>query len=186
MSPGRAKEKPATGTLRRYRREIRFLVLFLLLLGGGFAFIAWNPINDHVIEPFTAGVASSSGFLLNALGQEVRMRGTQIYGERFAVDIRNGCNAVETLIIFVSAILSFPASWRSRLLGLVVGAVAIQALNLVRVVALFLTGSYFPTLFNTSHTVVWQSIVIFFGVLLWIFWANRFALRKPSGGTAPG
>jgi exosortase/archaeosortase family protein len=54
--------------------------------------------------------------------------------------------------------------------------IAIQVVNLVRVVALFLTGAYLPKFFDSSHTVVWQTIVILFGVLLWIFWANRFAV----------
>jgi hypothetical protein len=47
--------------------------------------------------------------------------------------------------------------------------------SIVRVVALFLTGVYFPGIFESSHTVIWQTMVILFGVLLWIFWANRFA-----------
>ena len=51
---------------------------------------------------------------------------------------------------------------------------------LIRVVALFLTGIYFPKLFDASHTVVWQTLVILSGVLLWIFWANRFAAPAPA------
>ena len=47
-------------------------------------------------------------------------------------------------------------------------------------VALFLTGVYFPRFFDNSHTVVWQTIVILFGVFLWIFWANRYALPAPA------
>ena len=49
------------------------------------------------------------------------------------------------------------------------------------VVALFLTGVHFPRFFDTSHTVIWQTVVILFSVLLWLFWANRFtAPRQPS------
>ena len=103
--------------------------------------------------------------------------GTQIFGDHFAVDIKNGCNGLETVIIFVSAVLSFPAPIKARAIGLVLGVVAIQLVNLIRVVALFLTGSYLPQFFDSSHTVVWQTIVIGFGVLLWMFWANRFALQ---------
>src|SRR5205823_6180960 len=95
---------------------------------------------------------------------------------RFAVNIKNGCNGVEALIIFVAAVLSFPATWRSRTIGLLLGTVAIQLINLVRVVALFLTGAYLPKMFESSHTVIWQTIVILCAVLLWIFWANRFAV----------
>ena len=97
------------------------------------------------------------------------------------MNIRNGCNGVEAMLIFLAAVLAFPASWKARLAGLALGFVAIQAINLVRVVALFLTGDYFPKLFDTSHTVIWQTVVILFGVLLWIFWANRFtAPREPA------
>lgn len=160
---------------RQYRREIAFLVVFLLLLGGGFTLISLNWVNDHVIEPFTAGIAQVSGAVLDLIGQNVTMQGTIIRNARFAVNIRNGCNGVEAMLIFLAAVLAFPASWRSRLLGLGIGILAIQAVNLVRVVVLFLTGVYFPSLFDASHTVVWQTLVILSGVLLWIFWANRFA-----------
>jgi exosortase/archaeosortase family protein len=84
------------------------------------------------------------------------------------------------MLIFLAAVLAFPASWRSRLLGLGLGILAIQVVNLIRVVALFLTGTYFPSLFDASHTVVWQTLVILSGVLLWIFWANRFAVPAPA------
>jgi len=157
------------------RREILFLVVFLVLLGVSFTLISLQPVNDRVIEPFTAGVARVSGAALNLLGQDITMRGTIIENGRFAVNIRNGCNGVETMLIFVSAVLAFPASWAARAAGLVLGVLAIQVVNLVRVVALFLTGAYFPRLFDASHTVIWQTVVILFGVLLWIFWASRFA-----------
>jgi len=162
---------------RRNRREITFLVLFAVLLGGSFTLISVNWINDHAIEPFTGGVARLSGAALNLLGQHVALRGTVIQGPHFAVNIRNGCNGVEAMLIFLSAVLAFPASWRSRLAGLALGILAIQAVNLVRVVSLYLTGAYLPRFFDASHTVIWQSVVILCGVLLWVFWANRLPPR---------
>ncbi len=171
----------STSAWKRYRQEIRFLVLFVLLLGGSFTLIAWNPVNDHVIEPFTGLVARASGAVLEAIGQGTTMQGTVIRSSRFAVNIRNGCNGVEAMVIYFAAVLAFPAPWRSRVLGVVFGFAAIQLVNLVRVVALFLTGVYLPKLFDSSHTVIWQTIVILAGVLLWILWANRFASPRPRG-----
>src|SRR5262245_30834387 len=173
--PARAPAAEGVSFWQRNRRELTFLILFVVLLGGGFTLISINWVNDHVIEPFTAGVARASGAALNLLGQHVTMAGTVIRSSRFAVNIRNGCNGVEAMLIFLAAVLAFPASWKSRLAGLALGILAIQVINLVRVVALFLTGVYFPKIFASSHTVIWQTIVILFGVLLWIFWANRFA-----------
>jgi exosortase H (IPTLxxWG-CTERM-specific) len=162
---------------RRNRREITFLALFVVLLGGTFTLISVNWVNDHAIEPFTGGIARLSGAVLNLLGQHVALRGTVIQGPHFAVNIRNGCNGVEAMLIFVSAVLAFPASWRSRFAGLTLGILAIQAVNLVRVVSLYLTGAYLPRFFDASHTVIWQSVVILCGVLLWVFWANRLPAR---------
>ena len=48
------------------------------------------------------------------------------------------------------------------------GTVIIQAVNLIRVVALFLTGAYMPSFFDSSHTLVWQSVVILVALLVWI------------------
>jgi exosortase H (IPTLxxWG-CTERM-specific) len=160
---------------RAYRRELTFLVLFIVILGGSFTLLSLTWVNDTLVEPFTAGVARASGIALNLIGQDITMHGTILRNETFAVNVRNGCNGVETMLIFLAAVLAFPASWKARGIGLALGMVAIQGVNLVRVVALFLTGAYFPKLFDASHTVIWQSVVILFGVLLWIFWAHRFA-----------
>lgn len=166
---------PQGSFYQRNRREVNFLVIFLVLLAVGFTLISVNWVNAHVIEPFTAGIAKTSGATLNLLGQKVTMRGTEIHSSKFAVNIRNGCNGVEAMLIFLAAVVAFPARWKPKLAGLALGFLAIQLVNLIRVVALFLTGIYFPKVFDTSHTVVWQTIVILFAVLLWIFWANRFA-----------
>lgn len=177
-TPVSPKKPPAAEEVpfwRRNRRELTFLILFAVLLGAGFTLISLNWVNDHAIEPLTGGIARLSGAVLNLLGQKVTMAGTIIRSPRFAVNIRNGCNGVEAMLIFLAAVLAFPASWKSRLAGLGLGIVAIQIVNLIRVVVLFLTGVYFPKIFDTSHTVIWQTIVILFGVMLWIYWANRFA-----------
>ena len=178
-----ASSAESTPFWQRNRRELTFLILFVALLAAGFTLISVNWVNDHVVEPFTAGIARVSGGVLDLLGQHVTMEGTVIRNRRFAVNIRNGCNGIEAMLIFLAAVLAFPASWQSRLAGLALGILAIQVVNLVRVVALFLTGVYFPRIFDTSHTVIWQTIVILFGVLLWIYWANRFAAPRPKPAT---
>src|SRR5688572_10962948 len=151
MAKAAAPPPPARPTgWRSYRREIQFLVLFAVLLGGGFTLVAWQPVNDNVVEPFTAAIARVSASILDLFGQKTVMDGTKVYGKDFAVDIENGCNGIEALIIFLSATLSFPAPWKARIAGLVLGAIGIQIVNLIRVVGLFMTGVYFPSFFDTS------------------------------------
>ncbi|HVS15534.1 MAG TPA: exosortase H [Thermoanaerobaculia bacterium] len=174
----RGGEGPAKPPLDR--RQIVFLVAFVLLLGGSFTLLSLNAVDRSFVVPFTAVVARVSGALLDLIGQDVTMHGTQIVSSSFAVDIKNGCNGLETVVVFGSAVLAFPAPWRKRLAGFVLGVAAIQVINLVRVVALFLTGVYFPDFFDSSHTVVWQTIVVGFGVLLFLFWASRLQPRTAA------
>ena len=155
------------------RRSILFLARFVGLLVGFYFIVASNPVNDAVIVPFTAAVARVSAIALSAIGEKVSVAGTEIRSAAFSVNIENGCNGVEAALLFGSAILAFPAPWRRRALGLVLGFAAIQALNLVRVVSLFWIGAHRPALFSSSHTVLWQSAVVLFSVLLFLFWASR-------------
>jgi len=169
-------ERPATPR----RKSLLFLARFLALLVIFYFLVAWNPINDAVIVPFTSAIAHVSGAILVALGEKVTVAGTEIRSGAFAVQIENGCNGVEAALLFGSAILAFPAPWRRRLLGLVAGFAAIQALNLVRVVSLFWIGAHRPALFNSSHTVIWQSAVVLASVLLFLLWASRESRERET------
>jgi exosortase H (IPTLxxWG-CTERM-specific) len=171
------KQNPAGPDPRR--QQIVFLAVFagLVILGFTLLSVAW--VDEHVVTPFTAAVATVSGGLLDLLGQDITRQGTVLRSPEFAVNIANGCNGLETTLIFLAAVIAFPASWRARGLGLVLGLLAIQLVNLVRVAALFLTGAYFPQFFDTSHTVIWQTVVILSGVLLWLLWAATLA-RRPT------
>lgn len=167
-------EPPPAGR-KRLRPELAFLLKFVLLLVLFFAATAPKPMNDAFVEPFTAGVAKVGGFAAGLFGEETTMVGTAIISPRFAVNVRTGCNGLETIYIFFAGVLAFPAPWGRKLLGLVGGFLAIQLLNVVRIVSLFYIGVYFPKHFEDSHIVVWQAIVILFGVALFLLWADRYA-----------
>jgi len=168
------------------RRSLAFLAKFAALLVAFYFLIAWRPVNDAVVVPFTAGVAQVSSALLRLLGEGTTVSGTEIRSASFAVNIENGCNGVETALLFGAAVLAFPAPWRRRLVGLIAGFAAIQAINLVRVVSLFWIGAHRPALFSSSHTVLWQSIVVLCGVLLFLAWATREQRVRAAAPAADG
>ena len=180
MSEDRGSGRPADPTARR--RSVAFLLRFVVLLVVFYLIVASRPVNDNVVVPFTSGIAHVSGWLLTALGEKAEVVGTEIRCSSFGVNIENGCNGVETALLFGAAVLAFPASWKRRLIGLGLGFLAIQALNLFRVVTLVWIGIHRPALFNSSHTVIWQSIVVLFGVVLFLIWASR---QRPRPAEVP-
>ncbi len=157
------------------RPETRFLILFLTILGISFTVVALRPVDQAFVVPFTTLVAKVSGGLLMLFGEEMTVNGCQLSSPRFAVTIYNGCNGLITSLIFISGVLAFPARWLAKVLGVLGGLAAIQGINLVRIISLFYIGIYLPDFFNSSHIFIWQSIVILFGVGLWMLWADRFA-----------
>jgi exosortase H (IPTLxxWG-CTERM-specific) len=159
------------------RPRIVFIAKFLAGLIGFYAVVALNPVNDHVIVPFTEVVARSSAVILRGIGIGVEVTGTVIESRRFALDVHNGCNGVEATILLAAAILAFPATLRSRLAGLAISSVAIEVLNLVRLSSLFWLGEYHRQTFSFFHIAVWQSLVILAAISMFVFWSWKFAER---------
>lgn len=157
------------------RPQVLFLVKFFVILIAAYLLIAWNPVNDNVIVPFTALIARGSGALLKLLGQGVAVTGTIIGSPRFAVNINNGCNGVEAMLILLACIVAFPATLRARAAGLVLGALVVQILNEIRIVTLYLLGAYYPRVFDLFHTAVWQVVIILAAIGFFLIWSARVA-----------
>ena len=162
------------------RPDTRFIILFLAILGTTFTIIALRPVNDAVVVPYTAFIARVSGVVLRLFGESATVSGCLVSSPRFAVTIYNGCNGLITSLIFIAGLLAFPARPAAKLIGVGGGLLAIQIINMVRIVSLFYIGIFLPDLFNDAHIFIWQSLVILTGVALWVVWANRVALREKN------
>jgi exosortase H (IPTLxxWG-CTERM-specific) len=157
--------------------ETRFVLLFLVLVTVGFAVIALQPVNDGLVVPYTAAIARASGAVLGLLGEDITVTGCDLRSPRFAVTIYNGCNGLIASLVFSAAVIAFPTSWRAKVVGVLAGMLAIQLLNLIRIVSLYFIGAFLPEYFNEAHIVIWQSLVIIAAVAMWIAWA-RFGVKQ--------
>jgi exosortase H (IPTLxxWG-CTERM-specific) len=169
------KRPESRSTPASLKRRVVFVTKFAVLLIAFYAVVAFNAVNDRIIVPFTEVVASASALLLGGVESGVAVSGTVMRSARFALDVRNGCNGVEAAILLASAILAFPATLRSRLIGLTAGAVAIQLLNLVRLSSLFWLGEHYRHIFDLFHVAVWQSLVIVAAISIFMLWSLKFA-----------
>jgi exosortase H (IPTLxxWG-CTERM-specific) len=153
----------------------RFLIRFGVALVVLYLLVAIKPSNDHVVVPFTEGIVAVSAALLRALGEPVVKAGTVLRTASFAVDVKNGCNGLEAVIILAAAVVAFPATLRQRLIGLAAGFIVIEVLNLVRVVSLYWLGVHRPAIFELFHAAVWQTALILVAVGLFVSWSRGIA-----------
>jgi exosortase H (IPTLxxWG-CTERM-specific) len=151
---------------------LRFTSLFCLFLVGLFALEVLQPVDQHVIVPFTTAIAKLCTTLISAFDNHAESVGKVIRSTQngFAVSIERGCNGVEAVIILFAAIFAFPASFKHKLAGFAVGFVAIQGLNLVRIVSLFYIGQWSTTWFEWFHLYLWQALIIIDALVVWLLW----------------
>ncbi len=114
--------------------------------------------------------AAISGMILSLLGQNITVVGDSISTPGFAITIKEGCDAIEPIALFVFAVFAFPVPFLKKIPGIIIGVLILVALNFVRIVSLFLIGLYFPKAFDIMHIDVWQAIFILIAIIFWIFW----------------
>lgn len=167
---------------------LRFFILFIVLLVSLFTIEILQPVQEHVILPFTAGLAHISVFIIELFDDQVQSIGKIIRSleNGFAVSIEPGCNGVEAVIILFSAIFAFPAPLKNKLIGFALGFVAIQVLNLVRIISLFYLGQWNMTWFTWFHLYLWQALIILDALVVWLIWLRTLPPRAPPSGGDDG
>ena len=159
---------------------IRFFIIFLVIQVGLFAAELTKPIQKAVVIPFTEGIAAISAWLVKAFDDGVVASGIVIrdLDSGFAVSIQAGCNGVEATIVLIAAMVAFPSPWKMKLIGIAVGFVAVQAMNLVRIISLFYLGQWNMTAFEWAHLYVWQALIMLDVLIVFLIWLRY--LPKPG------
>jgi exosortase/archaeosortase family protein len=68
------------------------------------------------------------------------------------------CSGADALALYLAAIVSYPAAWRTRAAGAAIGVVAIVALNILRIGTLGRTVAS-PLWFHALHVYVWPAVL---------------------------
>ncbi|MBN1906176.1 MAG: exosortase H [Deltaproteobacteria bacterium] len=130
------------------------------------------PVREKLINPFVRVICEQASYLINLFGTDVFSRDTIIIGSGFSVDVKDGCNAVYEISLFICAVLAYPSRLKYKLLGIACGSLIIYLFNLIRIVVLYMTGKYYNNIFKMVHDHVSQSLFIFLVVVLWLLWAS--------------
>ncbi len=158
---------------------LKFLFSFLLILGGLFA-LELTPPGQTLVRPWTDWLAGFGASLIAPFDRTVVSYGNTIHNQAngFGVAIEAGCNAVEACIVLAAAMLAFPAPWRHKLLGLLLGMVIVQAVNILRIISLFYLGQWRMDAFEFAHLYLWQGLIMLDVLVVWLIWIRAM----PSTG----
>lgn len=150
----------------------RFILIFLLVVGGYFGLAAVPWVDRAVVLPVLKHSASGAASLLTLFGVAAQAEGVLVKGGEFSVAVRSGCDPLAPIALMSGAMLGFPADWRKRWIGILAGAGVLYGLNLVRIASLFLTGRARSSWFYSLHQEWWPAFFIVVALLIWWGWLN--------------
>ena len=166
----------------------RFFAIFLVIQAVLFGVEMLNPVQQAVVDPWTGFVARMSAGVVHFFDPSVISYGRVLQSATtgFGVSIEPGCNGVEATIVLVAAMLAFPSSWKMKAWGIGLGFLAVQFVNLLRVVSLFFLGQWNFKVFEFAHLYMWQALIMLDVLVVWLLWMRYVAKhdRKPAAAAA--
>ena len=172
------KQKSQKADLTKTLSIKKFAITYLVLMTFFFLLIALEPI-QNVIDLnglYTKAIIFITAKILEIMGIFCICQGSVITISGISLDVKFGCNGLEAVMIYTVGIISFPATWKKKLLGIVAGFIVIQIINIIRIVALAYSCIYFKTLFEYIHIYIAQGMMIAVALgiyLLWIVYAKE-------------
>ena len=164
-------------------KAIPFLLRFATLAGVELTayYFPYNPrgFASGLLRLYLALYARLAGGALSLFDPTVRVHGTDITG-RFSLSFAMNCDAMDVFILFSSAVLAFPSTWRRRALGLGLGLAVLVGVNIVRIMSLYWVGVYFPSAFDFVHVDLWPIGIVAATCAGFLWWA-RSGPPGPAG-----
>ncbi len=176
-------------------RDLKFLVIFGLVMGAYFAATTTEPIGGDPAQQsgffpwYLRQTTTAAVKVLHFFGYDnVSVggdKGNDLIGPKGNISVSRGCDAVAPTVLFLAAVLASPARRLSKLRAVIGGTLILMTVNLLRIISLYLTAVHWPRAFDVMHLDVWQAIFIFLAILLWALWASQAARPRARPSSAP-
>ena len=161
---------------------VRFVVTYVVLMGVFFLLIGLKPVQEvlDINGGYSNAIVILTAKILGLIGVTSTYSGSLINLPSISLDVEFGCNGLEAVMIYTVAVLTFPATWKNRLIGFVAGFLVIQVLNLIRIVALAYAGVYHRDLFDLIHIYVAQGVMIAVALGTFVLYLTYISHGQPK------
>ena len=175
-------------SIQEFKPTIFFLVKFLglYLVGNllyGMYVTAYEPHPDpvtHWVSSHTAAILISCGYPVSTYDYKEIPTTSLLYRGKAVLAVYEGCNGLNTAIIFVAFVISFGPVCRAWLWFIPLGLLIIHLMNLGRITLLFFVAAYMPDAMYFTHKYLFTAFLYGVIFLLWVWWVKKFSFSKKS------
>lgn len=164
------------------RFGLTFVVGFALLMGV-FEASRGSAFERFLVEDL---ILAPTVHLINAVtaNEQVELVSRAIVSPGSNLRITRGCEGIEMFILLIAAILAFPAGFKRRAQGLLVGAILAYVLSVVRLVSLHYILRYSPSAWEALHGLILPLGPIIVMALYFMRWSASAVETAPADSEA--
>ena len=156
-----------------------FLFGILVLLGN----IPLWFFPYHLI-PFQEFMVKLTGSVISASGLHVVQDGVHMYLNKSHWIMTPECTALSALIVFMSFVLVYPASVKSKGMAITLGMPFLIIANVLRLLTLAWASELAFNFASLFHDYVWQVAFLILIVLMWLIWIELVVNREKKAAVS--
>jgi len=153
------------------RRFWRFLITFAIC--SATLYLTYYIFRQS-FEPLKNLTATITANLIGSFGFEARSSGNIVFVDGFRMEIIDECVGIFSSIVYVSGVIAYPSSLRSKSIGIAFGVPTLYVIDIFRLVILAVVGVSNPEMFDYVHVYLWQATFILFIIAVFYVWVSRY------------
>jgi exosortase/archaeosortase family protein len=155
----------------------RFAITYVTLMGAFFFLISFTPLQKiiNINDIYSSFIANISSKIVHITGLPCTSHRTLINLPSVSLDVSFGCNGLDAAMIYAIAVIAYPSQWKKKIVGIAVGSLALQIINIFRIVVLAYlanSGNNLRSYFEYIHLYAAQSIMIAISLGIFFLYLN--------------
>jgi exosortase family protein XrtF len=170
--------------LKDFKPALRFLSVFI---GAYFVlnlvYGLWIYSLETKPDAMTYWVSQQTAALENCTYEVNHLRPTVFLRDssgKIVLNIFEGCNGINVMIVFFSFIIAFGGSLMRMLWFIPFGLALIHAFNIVRLLFLYYLAVHHTTYFYYFHKYFFTAVIYILVFALWWVWVKYLGIRQPD------
>ena len=90
-----------------------------------------------------------------------------------SLQIIRGCDGTSSMFLLMSAVLAYPAPWRTKLRGVLIGLAWLHAINVIRIVVLYFVAQADLGWFHSIHGFFAPTLIVLLVCLYFFYWLDQ-------------